>query len=137
MAHQAQPRPVSDSDGESAHTIFLFFGNTMVGLQRELLQAYQRVSRIWLERMQVEVVLWRRLASDLASSKSDADILKAYTDHMTRQFRMTAEDGRHVFSDYQEIVRKIARTDGEDAQAIPDPGPEMHQAFAEEVRVTH
>jgi hypothetical protein len=132
----AQERPSGFSD-EAAPMAFLSFGDTAVGLQRELLQAYQRLSRMWLERMQVEVALWTRLASDLASSKSDADFLKACTDHMTRQFRMTAEDCRHVFSDYQDILRKSARMDTEDVPAIHDPGPEEELNFGQELRVTH
>src|SRR5690242_5925141 len=119
MAQMAEERPAGASDREPAH-MFLSFGYTAFGLQKELLQAYQRLGRIWLERLQVEVALWRRLASDLASSKSDADILKACTDHMTRQFRMTAED-LQVFGGYQEIVRKIATMNGEDAHAFRDP----------------
>lgn len=134
MAHMAQERPSSVSDG-TAPMAFLSFGATAVGLQRELLHAYQRLSRIWLERLQVEAALWTRLVSDLASSKSDTDMLKAYTDHMTRQFRMTAEDGRHVFSDYQEFVKTFART--QDAAAIRDPGPEADVASAFENRVRH
>jgi hypothetical protein len=132
----AQERPSGTSD-EKAPMPFLSFSDTAVGLQKELLQAYQRLNRIWLERMQVEVALWTRLVSDLASSKSEADFLKACTDHMTRQFRMNAEDCRHVFSDYQEILRKSARADAEDAPAIHDPGPEKEPDFDPERRVTH
>ena len=133
MAHK---HPFGASD-EGAPMAFLSFGDTAVGLQKELLQAYKRLNRIWLERMQVEVALWTRLVSDLASSKSDADFLKAYTDHMTRQFRMNAEDCRHVFSDYQEILRKSARMDTQDAPAIHDPRPEEELDFGTELRVTH
>jgi hypothetical protein len=136
MARMAQERSSGPSD-EMAPMAFLSFGTTAVGLQKELLQAYQRLSRIWLERMQLEVALWTRFVSDVAASKSDADFLKAYTDHMTRQFRMTAEDCRHVFSDYQEILRKSARTDTQDASAIHDPGPEEQLDLGPELRVTH
>ena len=113
---------------------FLSFGETAVGLQKELLRAGQRLNRIWLERMQVEVALWTRLVSDLASSKSEADFMKAYTDHITRQFRLNAEDGRHIFHDYQEMARKIA---GDVERAIHDPDPEETRDFASEARVTH
>lgn len=130
----AQEHSANASEKEPAPMAFLAFGETAVGLQKELLQAYQRVSRIWLERMQVEVALWTRLVSDLASSKSDADILKAYTDHITRQFRLNAEDGRHIFSDYQEFARKIA---GDTESGIHDPGPKEEMDFASEIRVTH
>ena len=115
----------------------LSLGETAMGLQKEWLQAYQRLCRIWLERLQVEVALWTRLAGDLASAASDTDVMKAYSDHMARHCRMTAEDGRHIFSDYQEIARKIARTNGEDAHAIHDPEPEADEDLDLNGRVTH
>jgi hypothetical protein len=125
------------SQGEAGPMALLSLGETAMGLQKELLQAYQRLWRIWLERLQVEVALWTRLARDLGSSKSDTDVMKAYSDHMARHLRMTAEDGRHIFSDYQEIARKIARTDGEDAHAIHDPEPEADEDLDLNGRVTH
>lgn len=131
----AQEHSANSSENQAAPMAFLSFGETAVGLQKDLLQAYQRLSRIWLERMQVEVALWTRLVSDLAASKSDTDILKAYTEHVTRQFRLSAEDGRHMFSDYQEIARKFARVDA--PEAIHDPGPEEEMDFASEARITH
>ena len=133
----AQEYSANSSENEAAPMAFLSFGETAIGLQKELLQACQRLNRIWLERMQVEVALWTRLVSDLASSKSESDFLKAYTEHMTRQFRMNAEDGRHIFSDYQEIARKFARMDADDAHTIHDPGPEAELDFDTEGRVTH
>jgi len=84
------------------------FGKAAFGLQQDLFRTFERQSRLWLERMQVDVALWTGLAGDLASSKSAADILKAYTDRITKQFRMTAEDGRHIFNDLQDISRKFA-----------------------------
>jgi len=136
MARTAQERPSGTPD-EMAPMAFLSFGDTAVGLQKDLLQAYQRLNRIWLERMQVEVALWTRFVSDLTASRSDTDFLKACTDHMTRQFRMNAEDCRHVFSDYQEILRKSARTDADDEPAIRDPGSDAELDFGPEQRVTH
>ena len=135
MAHMVHER-LSNASDEKAPMAFFAFGDTAVGLQKELLQAYQRLSRMWLERMQVEVALWTRLASDLATSRTDTDFLKACTDHMTRQFRMTADDCRHVFSDYQEILRKSTRVDM-DTDAIHDPLPDEQLDFGPEHRVTH
>jgi hypothetical protein len=134
MAHTAQEDSAGIPDREIAPMAFLSFGYMAFGLQKELFQAYQRLSRIWLERLQVEVALWTRFASDLSSGKSDADVLKAWSDHMTRTFRMTAEDGRQVFSDYQEMARKIA---SEDAQSVEISEPEAELDFGLEHRVTH
>jgi hypothetical protein len=134
MAHTAHEYPANISDGTPM--AFLSFGKTAAGLQKDLLQTYQRLNRIWLERMQVEVALWSRFASDLASSKSNEDILEACTDHIARKFKMSAEDGCHIFSDYQEMARKFA---GEDTPAAedPEPMPELELDFGQEHRVTH
>ena len=134
MAHMAYERSPSD---ERPPMALFAFSDTAVGLQKELLQAYQRLSRMWLERMQVEVALWTRLASDLAASRTDTDFLKACTDHMTRQFRMTADDCRHVFSDYQEILRKGTSVDAEDVSTIRDSVSDEQLDFGPEHRVTH
>ena len=133
----AQEESVNSSKNEGAFLAFLSFGEMGVGLQKEMLQAYQRLSRIWLERLQVEVALWTRLVSDCAASKSEAEFIKAYTDHLSRQFRMSAEDGRAIFSDYQEIARKIARPDTEDEHAIHDSGHEAEHDEVPESRITH
>jgi len=136
MAHAAHEYPANFSDG--APMAFLSFGKTAVGLQKDLLEAYQRLNRIWLERLQVEVALWTRFASDLASSKSNEDILEACSDHIARKFKMSAEDGRHIFSDYQEMARKFA---GEDTSAVedlePPPESESELDFSQEHRITH
>lgn len=134
MAHTAHEYPANISDG--APTAFLSFGKTAVGLQKDLLQAYQRLNRIWLERLQVEVALWSRFADDLASRKSNEDILEAWSDHIARQFKISAEDGRHIFGDYQEMARKFA---GEDRSAAedPEPRPELELDFGREHRITH
>jgi hypothetical protein len=133
----AQEQSVNSSKSDGVLLPFLSFSEMGMGVQKELLQAYQRLSRIWLERLQVEVALWTRLVSDFAASKSETDFVKAYTDHLMRQFRMNAEDGRAIFSDYQEIARKIARPDTEDGHAIHDPGSEDELGEAPESRITH
>jgi hypothetical protein len=130
-----QERSVGVSEREMASTALPPFGVAVIGLQQELIQTYERLSRIWLERLQVEVALWTRLVGDLASSKSAADILKAYSDRMTKQFRMSAEDSRHIFSDYQEIARKFSGVDVE--RTHDGDGPEPEADLASEPRVTH
>lgn len=133
----AQEHSASTSEHEVVPAAFLPFGEASVGLQRELLQAYQRWNRIWLERMQVEMMLWTKLVSDLASSKSPADVLQAYADRMTRQFRMSAEDGRHILNDYQEIARKFAEVNVVRASARAIHDSERERGYASEPRVTH
>jgi hypothetical protein len=134
MAHKYS---ANSFEREAAPMAFLSFGETALGLQRELIQTYQRLNRTWMERLEVELALWSRLVSDLASSKSGADILKAYADHTTRQFRVSAEEVRDILSDYQEIARKISMVEAENMRATRDPEPEASHDFVSESRVTH
>jgi hypothetical protein len=133
----AQKHSANPFESDTAPMAFLSFGETAVSLQKELIQTYQRLNRTWLERLEVELALWSRLVSDLASSKSAADVLKAYADHTTRQFRVSAEEVRDIFSDYQEIARKIAVVDVESMSATRNPEPESAHDFPSESRVTH
>ena len=135
--HMVQEHSVNASEREVAPTVFPSFGAATIGLQQELMKSYERLGRIWLERLQVEAALWTRLIGDLASSKSAADILKAYSDRMTKQLRMSAEDGRHIFSDYQQIARKLAKVEGGNAGGIDDPESEAEHDSAAELRVAH
>ena len=135
--HMVQQRSVDASEREMAPAALPFLGVAVIGFQQEWIQTYERLSRIWLERFQVEVALWTRLVGDLASSKSPEDILKAYSNRMTKQLRMSAEDSRHIFSDYQEIARKFARVEVEAPHGIDDPESEAEDDPDAEPRVTH
>ncbi len=114
---------------------FLSFAESSVALQKEMLQTYERLSRAWLDRVQAEVELWNGLAKSVASSKSVAEALKAYADTMSRQIQMSAEDGRHLFSDYQEITQKIAHVITEDTRIAQEAAAAT--AEAAEARITH
>jgi hypothetical protein len=133
----AQKHSANSFESGAAPMAFLSFGETAVSLQKELFRTYQRLNRTWMERLEVELALWSRLASDLASSKSAVDVLKAYADHTTRQFRVSAEEVRDILSDYQEIARKIAVVDVENVSATRDPEPEAAHDFGSESRITH
>jgi hypothetical protein len=121
---------------KAAATAFLSFAESAVALQKEMLQTYERLSRAWLDRIQAEVELWGDLAKTLASSKSATEALKAYGDCVARQIQMSAEDGRHLFSDYREITQKIAKVVTEDARIAGEAASAMADE-ATETRVTH
>lgn len=78
-------------------------------LQKELLETYQRLSQAWIERVQSEVDLWTRLANSLAATATVSDALASYSQCLSKQIQMTAEDGQRLFNDYQEISETIAR----------------------------
>lgn len=90
-----------------------FFGISQVpieagmALQKELLDAYERAGRAWLARVRSEVELWSELAAKLAAVHSVPEALEAYTEGVSQQMQMTAEDGQCLLHDCQEITQKI------------------------------
>jgi hypothetical protein len=77
-------------------------------MQNELLEACQRVSRHWLDRMQSEMALWAELGPKLVSTPSEA--FEAYAKCVSQQMKMTAEDGQHLLNDSQQVTQKIMRS---------------------------
>jgi hypothetical protein len=128
---QEQPAP-----GKTPADTFLSFAEAATSVQREMLQTYERLSRAWLDRVQAEVEIWKDLAQCLATSKSPTDSIRAYTECMARQIQMSAEDGRHLMRDYQEITQKIAKVVAQDSHAAEEAAPPTAPT-APEQRVTH
>jgi hypothetical protein len=98
-----------DSANKSSATP-LHLGEAAIVLHRELLEAYEQVSRAWLTRVQVELALWSELATQLAAVRSGPEALEAYMRCASRQVQMTAEDGERLFKDCQEITQKITKS---------------------------
>jgi hypothetical protein len=99
-------------------TQFLNFGQeraeTAMNLQKELMQAYEQASRAWLERVQTELSLWTDLASKLTATRSLPDAIEAYTKTVSRQIQMTAEDGKRLLDNAQQVTDKITKALGND-----------------------
>jgi ribosomal protein L16 Arg81 hydroxylase len=81
-------------------------------LQNDLLNDYAQASRAWLERMQSEVALWAAFGSKLTATRSVPEALEAYTKCVSQQMKMTAEDGQHLFHDWQHITQKVTKSFG-------------------------
>src|SRR5262245_22739548 len=79
-------------------------------LQKELLDAYEQTSRAWLARVQSEVALWSDLAARLAATRNFSEALEAYNQCVSQQMRMTAEDGKRLLDDCQQITQKISKS---------------------------
>jgi Phasin protein len=82
----------------------------MLGMQKELLEAYEQTSRAWLARVKSEADLWSELATKLAATKSGPDAMEAYQQCVAQRMQMAAEDGRRMFDDCQKITTKITRS---------------------------
>ena len=81
-----------------------------VTLQKELLEAYEQASRDWLARVQSEVALWAELGSKMATTRSVPQALQAYSECISQQMKMTAEDAQHLFNDWQQVTQKVTRS---------------------------
>jgi hypothetical protein len=79
-----------------------------LALQKELVQSYGQANRAWLERVQSEAALWAELAAKLARTSSLPEAIEAYTHCVSQQIRMTAEDGKRLLDDSQQIARIMA-----------------------------
>ena len=83
-----------------------------LALQKELLETYERASRDWLARMQSEAALWSNLAKQLVATRSVPEALEAYGECLSAQMKMTAEDGQHLFNDWQQVTQKVTKSLG-------------------------
>jgi hypothetical protein len=84
--------------------------DAMVGVQKELLDAYEQASRVWLARVQSEVDLWSNLANRLTATRSAPEALEAYQECVAKRMQMAADDGRRLFEECQNVTQKITRS---------------------------
>ena len=80
---------------------------SMVHMQKEVLDAYEDAGRAWLARVKSEVELWADLASRLTVSRSMPDGVDAYRDCLAKRMRMAADDGKRLFEDGQKIISAL------------------------------
>jgi hypothetical protein len=103
-----------DTMGSANLTPFFSFGKEQteaaIALQQELLEAYQTASTSWLDRVKSEAELWSELAAKLSEARSIPERLEVYTKCISRQMQMTAEDGKRLLDDCQQITQKIAKS---------------------------
>jgi hypothetical protein len=82
----------------------------MLGMQKELAQAYEQASRAWLARVKSEVDLWTELAAKLAATRSVPEALRAYQACVAQRVQMAADDGQRLADDCQTIMEKVSRS---------------------------
>jgi hypothetical protein len=84
--------------------------DAMVSVQKELLDAYEQASRVWLARVQSEVDLWSNLANKLSATRSAPEALEAYREVVAQRMQMAADDGRRLFEECQNVTQKVTRS---------------------------
>ena len=106
--------PKSRGAAGPAPETFLKFGREQteatLGMQKELLEAYEQASRAWLSRVHSEIELWSDLANKLATTCSIPDALGAYQESVSQRVQMAADDGRRMAGECQQILEKITRS---------------------------
>ena len=107
-------KPSENMTQEIGQTQLLQLGkrqtDTVLNLQKELLDAYEEASRAWLSRVKSEVELWSNLAAKLNASRSVPEGLKTYRDCVSQRVQMAAEDGQRLFDDGQKIIGVVTRS---------------------------
>jgi hypothetical protein len=81
----------------------------MLGMQKELLDAYEQASRAWLARVRSEVDLWTELAAKLTATRSLPEALGTYQACVTQRMQMAAEDGRRMSEECQKLLQTFTR----------------------------
>lgn len=82
----------------------------MLHMQKELLDAYEQASRVWLARVKSEVDLWAELAAKLSATRSVPEALDACQTCVAQRIKMAADDGRRLSEDGQKIVSTVTRS---------------------------
>ena len=78
-----------------------------IGLQEEVLDAYERASRLWLERVKSELELWSELAAKLTATRSVDDALEVCVRSVALRIQMTVADGQRLFDECREVTERI------------------------------
>ena len=106
--------PTSSTAAHSWTSPFVNIGQEQaeaaIALQKESLEAYEKISDTWLARVQAELALWSELATKLTASRSISEVLQACTQCVSQRIKMTADDGQHLFNDSQQITLKMTRS---------------------------
>ena len=82
----------------------------MLHTQKELFDAYEAASHLWLIRVKSEVDLWSELATRLATTRSAPEAIGACQESVAQRMRMAAEDGQRLIDEWQEITGIVTRS---------------------------
>lgn len=77
----------------------------LVRTQSELLETFQKSNQKWADRLQTEVKLVSELSAKLGAARSIPEAAAAYQSYANQHLVMANEDVRHLFEDYQALVK--------------------------------
>jgi hypothetical protein len=84
--------------------------DAMLSMNKEVLDAYDQVSRDWLARITSEVDLWSRLAANLAGTRSVPDAMQLYHECISQRMKMAADDAQQLSDGCGSIIQRISRS---------------------------
>jgi putative heme degradation protein len=83
---------------------------SMLNTQKELFDAYEHASHLWLTRVKSELDLWSELATRLAATRSAPEAIVVCQESVAQRVRMAAEDGQRLIDEWQEITGIVTRS---------------------------
>ena len=83
---------------------------TVLNLQKTILESCEHASRAWIDRMQSEISLWSNLATKLGSTKNIPEAFETYAKCMSQRMQMAADDGRRLAEEAQQMTQKLAQS---------------------------
>jgi hypothetical protein len=78
--------------------------NAANALSAQVLAAYERANRKWLERVQLESNLWTDVSTRLMSARSAPEAMQVYRDWVAQRLQMAAEDGQQMAEESRKAV---------------------------------
>jgi hypothetical protein len=79
-----------------------------VGLRKEVLDAYEKASRLWLARVKSELELWSELTAKLTAIQSAPEVAGAHAKSVARRMQATVRDGQRLFESCQAMTDRMA-----------------------------
>lgn len=72
----------------------------MTNMQKDLFDAYEQGTHLWLGRVKSEADLWSELAAKLTASRSVPEAIESYQKCVARRMQMAVDDGRQLFDEW-------------------------------------
>ena len=75
----------------------------------ELLSIWERLAKIWTERLRTESELWNSFKMELARASDVTEALQAHSESSGQRIRLSLENARRIFEEQQDIAARLSR----------------------------
>jgi len=80
----------------------------MIDMQKDLFDAYEQGSRLWLGRVKSEADLWSELVARLTATRSVPEAIESYQRCVAKRMQMAVDDGRQLFDEWRKFMQKVS-----------------------------